>query len=155
MIRLRVRYLAEKDSNVSQLLTAIVLLGSLLKPAAALVSREDLFVNSDVGIRIHIREIRNTDTHRACDPILLVHGARVPGVASFDLPVPGGSLAADLAEKVSCVYVIDIRGYGQSTRPPEMEEPPQNHPPIVRSVEAVRDIDAAVDLIRRRMPSRK
>ncbi len=150
MIRLRVRYLAEKDSNVSQLLTAIVLLGSLLKPAAALVSREEVFVNSDVGIRIHIREIRNTDTHRACDPILLVHGARVPGVASFDLPVPGGSLAADLAEEGFCAYVIDIRGYGQSTRPPEMEEPPQNHLPIVRSVEAVRDIDAAVDLIRRR-----
>ena len=87
---------------MSQLLTAIVLLGSLLKPAAALVSREEVFVNSDVGIRIHIREIRNTDTHRACDPILLVHGARVPGVASLDLPVPGGSLAADLAEEGFC-----------------------------------------------------
>src|SRR5207245_6121417 len=37
---------------------------------------------------------------RTCDhPIRLVQGARVPGVASFDLPVPGGSLAADLAEK--------------------------------------------------------
>jgi len=149
VIRLRVRCLADKDSNVSQLLTAIVLLGSLLKPAA-LVSREEVFVNSDAGIRIHIREIRNKDAHRACEPILLVHGARVPGVASFDLPVPGGSLAADLAEKVSCVYVIDVRGYGQSTRPPEMEEPPQNHPPIVRSVKAARDIDATVDFIRRR-----
>jgi len=31
-----------------------------------------------------------------------------------------------------------------------MEEPPQNHPPIVRSGEAVRDIDAAVDLIGKR-----
>src|SRR5207253_4266989 len=61
-----------------------------------------------------------------------------------------GSLAADLAEEGFCAYVIDIRGYGQSTRPPEMEEPPQNHLPVVRSVEAVRDIDAAVDLIRRR-----
>ena len=52
--------------------------------------------------------------------------------------------------KGSCVYVIDIRGYGQSARPPGMEEPPQNHPPIVRSGEAVRDIDAAVDLIGKR-----
>ena len=46
---------------MSQLLIAIILLGSLLKPAAVLVSRKDLFVSSDAGIRIHIREIRNTD----------------------------------------------------------------------------------------------
>jgi pimeloyl-ACP methyl ester carboxylesterase len=39
---------------------------------------------------------------------------------------------------------------GQSTRPPEMQQPPQNHPPLVRSVEAVRDLDAAVDFIRQR-----
>jgi len=134
---------------VSQLIATVVLLGSLLTPAAALVSREDLFVNSDAGIRIHIREVR-TEKGRACDPILLVHGARVPGIASFDLPVPGGSLAADLAEKGFCAYVMDIRGYGRSTRPPEMNEPSQSHPPLVRSVDAVRDIDAAVDLIRRR-----
>jgi pimeloyl-ACP methyl ester carboxylesterase len=73
----------------------------------------------------------------------------------FRPPVPGGSLAADLAEKGLCAYVVDIRGYGQSTRPREMEEPPQNHPPLVRSVEAVHDIDAAVDLIRRRTGARR
>jgi pimeloyl-ACP methyl ester carboxylesterase len=32
-------------------------------------------------------------------PILLIHGARVPGLASFDLDVPRGSLAADLARR--------------------------------------------------------
>ena len=87
---------------------------------------------------------------RHVTPILLVHGARVPGVASFDLAVSGGSLAADLARKGFCAYVIDIRGYGQSARPREMEEPPESHPPLVRSLEAVHDIDAGVDLIRRR-----
>jgi pimeloyl-ACP methyl ester carboxylesterase len=138
-----------KDSKVSQLIGIVVLLASVLASAAALVSREDLFVNSDAGIRIHLREVR-TEKERACEPILLVHGARVPGIASFDLPVPGGSFAADLAEKGFCAYVVDIRGYGGSTRPPAMQEPPQNHPALVRCVDAVRDIDAAVDLIRRR-----
>ena len=79
-----------------------------------------------------------------------MHGARVPGIASFDLPVAGGSLAADLADKGFCAYVIDMRGYGLSTRPPEMKQPPQNHPPLVRSEEGVRDVDAAIDLIRKR-----
>ena len=111
--------------------------------------REDLFASSDVGVQIHVREVR-TEADRLCEPILLVHGARVPGIASFDLPVAGGSLAADLADKGFCAYVMEIRGYGQSTRPHEMEEPPDKHAPLVRSVDAVHDIDAVIDLIRKR-----
>jgi pimeloyl-ACP methyl ester carboxylesterase len=117
--------------------------------AASAIHREDLFATSDAGIQIHIREVR-TNAHNLCQSILLVHGARVPGVASFDLSVAGGSLAADLAEMGFCVYVMDVRGYGKSTRPPEMEQPAQDHPPIVRSLQAVHDIDAAVELIQKR-----
>ncbi|HEX2711461.1 MAG TPA: alpha/beta fold hydrolase [Candidatus Acidoferrales bacterium] len=120
-----------------------------LSPPGASVSRQELFESSGTGIRIHMREVRS-DKGGSCEPILLVHGARVPGITSFDLPAPGGSLAADLADNGFCIYIIDIRGYGQSTRPPEMQQPPENHPPLVRSVEAVHDIDAAVDLIRKR-----
>jgi pimeloyl-ACP methyl ester carboxylesterase len=117
-------------------------------PAMASISRKDVFVDSDPGVRIHIREVRKIAVEK-CAPVLLVHGARVPGIPSFDLPVPGGSLAADLADQGFCAYIVDIRGYGQSTRPPEMEQSPQNHPALVRSVEAVHDIDAAVDFIRK------
>lgn len=127
----------------------MLFLSTLLLPASPSTHREDLFPISDVGVQIHVREVR-TDTLGTCEPVLFVHGARVPGVASFDLPVAGGSLAGDLAEKGFCVYVMDVRGYGQSTRPQEMEQSPQSHPPLVRSVEAVHDIDAAVDLIRKR-----
>ena len=121
----------------------------LLLPASASPRREELFATGDIDVQIHVREVHR-DMHKDCRPVLLVHGARVPGVASFDLPVPGGSLAGDLADKNFCAYVIDVRSYGQSTRPREMEEPPEWHPPLVRSVEAVRDIDAAIDLIRKR-----
>jgi pimeloyl-ACP methyl ester carboxylesterase len=117
--------------------------------ASAPIHREDLFATSDAGVQIHVREVR-TEVHQACPPILLVHGARVPGIASFDLPVAGGSLAAELADRGFCAYVIDVRGYGQSTRPPEMDQPQQSHGPLVRSVEAVHDIDAVIDLIRKR-----
>jgi len=128
----------------------LLLLPSPAKPQVQLpLHREDLFALSDPGIRVHVREVR-ANSENFCSPILLVHGARVPGVASFDLPVPGGSLAADLAQRGFCLYIIDIRGYGESTRPPEMEQPPQNHRPLVRSVEALHDIDAAIDLIGKR-----
>lgn len=131
---------------------AVFLLVALASSASALVIRKDLFAESSAGIRIHIREVRK-DGGRTCSPILLIHGARVPGVASFDLPVAGGSLAADLADQGFCVYAMDVRGYGQSTRPKQMSQPAENNPPLVRFVEAVADIDAAVDFIHKRTGS--
>jgi len=32
------------------------------------------------------------------------------------------------------VYLIDVRGYGRSTRPPEMDQPAASNPPIVTTV---------------------
>ncbi len=119
------------------------------------IVRSELFVTSDSGIRIHVRELRTTTTPArkpavSGRPLLLIHGARVPGVASFDLPVPGGSFAADLAARGFVVYVMDVRGFGQSTRPGGMAELPDGRSPLVRSTDAVRDIDAVVDLISKR-----
>ena len=45
------------------------------------------------------------------------------------------------------VYLLDIRGYGKSTRPKEMAEPPEAIRPIVRGETAVKDIGAVVDFI--------
>jgi hypothetical protein len=78
---------------------ALLLLGAFSASISAQTSRKDFFAKGSGGSRIHVREVRDRG---ACDPILLVHGARVPGVASFDLPVAGGSLAADLAAQGFC-----------------------------------------------------
>jgi pimeloyl-ACP methyl ester carboxylesterase len=48
------------------------------------------------------------------------------------------------------VYLLDLRGYGRSTRPREMEEKPEANPPLVRGDVAVKDISAVVDFILRR-----
>jgi pimeloyl-ACP methyl ester carboxylesterase len=45
------------------------------------------------------------------------------------------------------VYSVDIRGYGGSTRPASMSQPPAANPPFAGTREAVRDIAAAVDYI--------
>jgi pimeloyl-ACP methyl ester carboxylesterase len=42
---------------------------------------------------------------------------------------------------------MDVRGYGRSTRPPEMSQPPDKNPPIVRTDTAVKDVSAVVDSI--------
>jgi pimeloyl-ACP methyl ester carboxylesterase len=79
-----------------------------------------------------------------------VHGGGPGGLASFDLPVPGYSLAADLARGGHSVYVMDVRGWGRSTRPAVLEEPPEKNSPAVSLEEAARDIGAVVDWIRSR-----
>jgi hypothetical protein len=62
------------------------------------LERTDFHVLTSDGVQIAVREVRLTANEpRKSTPIILVHGVRVPGIASFDLPVPGGSLAADLA----------------------------------------------------------
>ncbi len=115
------------------------------------ISREDFFVKSDPGVQIFVREVRTSAAQeRLKGPLLLLHGARVPGIASFDLDVPNGSLATDLASAGYCVYIMDARGYGRSSRPLAMEQPATENPPLVRSSEVVRDVAAVVERIRQR-----
>ena len=130
-------------------LASLCALFSQSSPASPDISRRDFFVDAGPGIRLFVREVRAgaTTEQNQAKPILLIHGARVPGLASFDLDVPGGSLAADLAARGFAVYVMDVRGYGASSRPPEMEQPPAAHPPLVRSNEVARDIGAVTDWI--------
>jgi hypothetical protein len=109
-------------------------------------------VDVDSGVRLFVREVMIPAGvgYRTGEPIFLLHGARVSGLASFDLSVPGGSIAADLAKLGFDVYVMDVRGYGRSTRAKEMDEQPSSHAPLVRSNQSARDISAVVDSIRHR-----
>jgi pimeloyl-ACP methyl ester carboxylesterase len=117
------------------------------------VERKDFSIDSEPGVSLFVREVKSSRgkaSGNAIRPILLIHGARVPGLASFDLDVRGGSLAGDLVERGFTVYVMDVRGYGRSSRPAAMGEPPEKNAPLVRSDEAMRDIGAVVDWIRKR-----
>ena len=52
-----------------------------------------------------------------------------------------------IAQRGWDVYLMDVRGYGRSTRPPEMSQPPSANPPIVNGEVAVKDIGDVVDHI--------
>lgn len=80
-------------------------------------------------------------------PVLLVHGGGGGGIPSFDNPADNASVAEDLALAGYIVYLIDIRGWGGSTRPIQLEKPPEANPPAVSSEEAVRDIAAVVEFV--------
>ncbi|MEU4744219.1 alpha/beta fold hydrolase [Actinosynnema sp. NPDC023658] len=108
--------------------------------------REDWKVRGEDG-DLGVREVRPDGPARG-RPVVLLHGARVPGVASFDLPVPGGSLAADLAREGHRVFIVDARGYGASDRPAALDAPPSVNPPAVTGEQVVRDIASVVDRLR-------
>lgn len=115
------------------------------------IIRRDFMIKSDPGIEIFVREVLpNSENLDRKVPILLIHGGGPGGIASFDLDIPGYSLAADLAAAEHPVYIMNARGWEKSTRPPELDEPAQNNPPAVTSEEVVRDIGAVVDWIRDR-----
>ena len=80
-----------------------------------------------------------------------MHGTTQAASTTFDLPLDGFSWMDYIARRGYDVYLVDLRGYGRSTRPPEMEKPAAENPPIVRTDVAVRDVGAAVDhiLVRR------
>ncbi|WP_139373824.1 alpha/beta fold hydrolase [Enhydrobacter aerosaccus] len=119
------------------------------------VVRGDLHATTEDGVRIFVRELRPRSWLDGAEPIILLHGARVPGLASFDLPVTGGSFAADLAQRSGrLVYVMDARGYGGSDRAAAFEQPPEANPPQSRAYLVVRDIAAVVSIAKERSGSR-
>jgi pimeloyl-ACP methyl ester carboxylesterase len=135
-------------------LLANVLLASFLLASpvqAQNIARQDWTVNGAPGIQLFVREVvPRGRADASLPPVLLVHGARVASVGSFDLPAPNGSLAADLAAAGLRVYMVDLRGYGRSTRPPRMNEPPAPGAPMVRASEAIEDLDFAVTWVQMR-----
>src|SRR5262249_34769286 len=47
-------------------------------------------------------------------------------------------------------YLVDVRGYGRSTRPAAMDAPTAENPPFATTVDVVKDVSAAVDFILKR-----
>ena len=54
--------------------------------------------------------------------VLFVHGAGTPAEVAFDVPYPGYSWMAYLAEAGFDVFSMDMTGYGRSTRPNVMND---------------------------------
>jgi pimeloyl-ACP methyl ester carboxylesterase len=109
----------------------------------------EAMVPSDPGISVYVRNKRlaSLTTFTAAKTVLFVHGATYPSETSFDLPVGGTSWMDYIAKAGYDVWLVDVRGYGRSTRPAAMDQAPQANPPFATTEEAVRDVGAAVDYI--------
>jgi pimeloyl-ACP methyl ester carboxylesterase len=107
---------------------------------------------ADPGIKLYVRNKRPEDMNNfpSEKTLLFVHGATQPAETTFDLQLEGLSWMDYIAQHGWDVYLLDVRGYGRSTRPPEMDQPAADNPPIVTTDVAVKDIGSAIDFILRR-----
>lgn len=117
------------------------------------IAIEEMMVPAaDAGIEIFVRNKRpaNLNTFRPERTLLFVHGATYPASTAFDLALGGQSWMDYIAARGFDVYLLDLRGYGRSTRPKEMAEKSDANGPIVRGDVAVKDIGSVVDFILKR-----
>ena len=99
----------------------------------ALVTEDFMIPSGDPGIVLLVRN-KHPAAMNSFPPeriLLFVRGATYPAETAFDLKIEGMSMMELFAARGYDVYLVDIRGYGRSTRPPEMNQPPAANPPIV------------------------
>jgi pimeloyl-ACP methyl ester carboxylesterase len=132
------------------ILAWVTILGLAAAGDAAAFFRADAWVDSEPGIRIFVREIRASMKEEVGTPVLIIHGGGPGSIPNFDPTVPNYSLAEDIASVGHIVYMMDVRGFGNSTKPAALDSTDAKAPPAVSSDEAVKDISAVVDWILRR-----
>lgn len=118
------------------------------------LKRQDHFIKGEDNVELHLREISVTNHNSFSNyPLLMVHGGGPGAIASFDLHVPGGSLAADIARKGVKVYLLNIRGWEKSTLP---DYDLSDSALVTGSYkEAAKDINTAIDFIRKQENTEK
>ena len=135
---------------IRMLSTALLLILSINANGAIgpeVVMEEFMVPAVDPGISLYVRNKhpKGVKSFPGENILLYVHGATYPAETAFDLKLNGLSWMDYIAQHGYDVYLVDLRGYGKSTRPSEMDKPAAENEPIVRTETAVKDVGAAVD----------
>lgn len=115
-----------------------------------LITNESFVPSAMPGVSLYVRNkhlagMTNFTPERT---LLFVHGATYPAETAFDLRLDGFSWMEYIARRGFDVYLLDVRGYGRSTRPSAMDAPAGANPPFATTADARADVDAVVDFIR-------
>jgi pimeloyl-ACP methyl ester carboxylesterase len=144
----------KRATKVGLLMLMLPLAGcaTVLSDRQELITEEFMIPGPDPGVQLYVRNKRprSLATFNPDNIVLFVHGATYPAETSFDLQLDGLSWMDYIASRGYDVYLMDVRGYGRSSRPAEMDQPANRNPPIVRTGTAARDYAAAVDFVLKR-----
>lgn len=117
-----------------------------------LITHETFVPSAMPGVSLYVREKHPAGmTHFTPErTVLFVHGATYPAETAFDLRLDGFSWMDFIARRGFDVFLLDVRGYGRSTRPPAMDAPPKSNPPFASTADARADVGAVAAYIRQR-----
>lgn len=117
-----------------------------------LVTEDFMIPGGNAGIELFVRNkrLKDLDGFAPGNTLLFVHGATYPAELCFDLRVEEFSWMEYIASFGCDVYCVNVRGYGKSTKPPEMSVEAAKNKPIVDTEVAVRDFEAAAKWIMKR-----
>ena len=138
----------------SVVLSAMIVAGaSAAQPGEseqAIAMREFTVPSPRPGLDIYVRNKHPAATTEfgPSRTLVFVHGATYPASTAFDLELGGLSWMDYIAGHGYDVYLLDLPGYGRSTRPPQMDAPAEQSPPFETTDEAVADLGAVVARVR-------
>lgn len=99
------------------------------------------------GTQLRVYGVQSRDTSEA---VLCLHGGLTHARALFAPRVSDGtshSWLHAIAERGRAAYALDVRGYGESERLSEYDEPPDANEPPVRATDAAEDVKAAYEFV--------
>jgi pimeloyl-ACP methyl ester carboxylesterase len=117
-----------------------------------LITHETFVPSEMAGVSLYVREKHLADMTRFTPgrTVLFVHGATYPAETAFDLTLDGFSWMEFIARRGFDVFLLDVRGYGRSTRPPAMDAPAEANPPFASTADARADVASVAGYIRQR-----
>lgn len=116
---------------------------------ADLVTSDTMIPSGTNGVKLFVRNKRaaSAQCFGSTRTLLMVHSSTYPGEITFDLKLSGLSLMEAIAAHGYDVWLVDVRGYGLSTRPASEDPDDTEAKPVARSTVAVRDVAAAINHI--------
>lgn len=114
-----------------------------------LVTEEATVASSQSGLNIYVRNKRpvNQKHFDSAHTLVFVHGATYPASTTFDLELKGMSWMDYIARRGFDVYLLDLPGYGHSTRPVSMDRAADTGEHVETTDQAVKDYAAVVDWV--------
>jgi pimeloyl-ACP methyl ester carboxylesterase len=119
------------------------------QPVESILEESYLVPSGDPGIELFLRNKRSSalTTFRADRTVVYVHGSTQASETTFDLALDGMSWMDHIAAHGWDVWLMDVRGYGGSTKPPEMDRPATDNSPIATVDVAMRDVRVVIEHI--------
>ena len=142
------RYLMHRH-KLATLFLGLFWLGLLQPLSGQNITYEDFFVESTDKVKLFVRAFTNTQAvPKYKYPLLLLHGGGPGVLASVDNEVPEGSFVKDLIRAGFKVYMMNARGWEQSTLP--TYDAQDTTLLIGNYKEVATDIDHVIEAIRKR-----